>query len=56
MEKCQELIYTAQLRTPRRLLKVKGSAKKYKKIGKYFFIVHIGFEPLTSKRNIEQLY
>lgn len=45
-----KLPYTAQLRTPRRLLTMKGSVKKDKKTGKYFYIVDIGIDPLTGKR------
>ncbi len=39
-----KLPYTAQLRTPRRLLTMKGSVKKDKKTGKYFYIVDIGID------------
>ena len=41
---------TAQLRTPRRFLTMKGRVKKDKKTGKYFYIVDIGIDPLTGKR------
>lgn len=45
-----QLPYTAQLRTPRRLLTMKRSVKKDKRTGNYFYIVDIGIDPLTGKR------
>lgn len=45
-----KLQYTAQLRAPRRLLTMKGSVKKDKKTGKYYYTVDIGIDPLTGKR------
>lgn len=45
-----KLLYTAQLGTSRRLLTMKGSVKKNKKTGKYYYTVDIGIDCLTGKR------